>query len=103
MRKIWLTRHGQSMSNVFELLGGDSHLSPLGQVYAQKLPDMLIDRVPLVGARTPWSNSKLRLETECCWGWSPRPGFMELRTVLCCWSEGAAPPKTAFLSDMTVL
>lgn len=48
MRKIWLTRHGQSMSNVLELLGGDSHLSPLGAVYAQKLPDVLIDRVPLV-------------------------------------------------------
>lgn len=54
MRKIWLTRHGQSMSNVFELLGGDSHLSPLGQVYAQKLPDMLIDRVPLVRIWQPW-------------------------------------------------
>jgi len=47
MRKIWLTRHGQSMSNVHELLGGDSHLSPRGAVYAKKLPDVLIDRVPL--------------------------------------------------------
>lgn len=65
MRKIWLTRHGQSMSNVFELLGGDSHLSPLGQVYAQKLPDMLIDRVPLVGARQPWSINQQHIEFEC--------------------------------------
>ena len=65
MRKIWLTRHGQSMSNVFELLGGDSHLSPLGQVYAQKLPDMLIDRVPLVGARQPWSMNQQYIGSEC--------------------------------------
>lgn len=66
MRKIWLTRHGQSMSNVHELLGGDSHLSPRGAVYAKKLPDVLIDRVPLVPflrtnsiSRTPrlWRNS----------------------------------------------
>ena len=48
MRKIWLTRHGQSMSNTMQLLGGDSHLSPRGAVYARKLPDVLIDRVPLV-------------------------------------------------------
>jgi hypothetical protein len=83
MRKIWLTRHGQSMSNVFELLGGDSHLSPLGQVYAQKLPDMLIDRVPLVSARKPpWSSGHLRPEIECCWAGYPRPGLMECE--MCC-------------------
>jgi hypothetical protein len=72
MRKIWLTRHGQSMSNVFELLGGDSHLSPLGQVYAQKLPDMLIDRVPLVsfgrelevGSAQQWTKSFSRADVQ---------------------------------------
>lgn len=53
LRKIWLTRHGQSMSNTLELLGGDSHLSPRGAVYAKKLPDILIDRVPLTAQGGP--------------------------------------------------
>ena len=86
MRKIWLTRHGQSMSNVFELLGGDSHLSPLGQVYAQKLPDMLIDRVPLVGARQPWINSEPSTEPERCFT-SHLPGLARQSETLCCWPE----------------
>jgi 6-phosphofructo-2-kinase/fructose-2,6-biphosphatase 2 len=51
MRKIWLSRHGESMYNTMARLGGDSLLSPRGEVYAYKLPDVLVDRVPLV--RTP--------------------------------------------------
>lgn len=48
MRKIWLSRHGESMYNTLARLGGDSTLSPRGEVYAYKLPDVLVDRVPLV-------------------------------------------------------
>ena len=48
MRKIWLTRHGESMYNTLHRLGGDSPLSPRGEVYSKKLPDVLVDRVPLV-------------------------------------------------------
>ena len=57
MRKIWLSRHGESMYNTLARLGGDSTLSPRGEVYAYKLPDVLVDRVPLVGhllIATPW-------------------------------------------------
>lgn len=53
MRKIWLTRHGESMYNTLHRLGGDSPLSPRGEVYSKKLPDVLVDRVPLVRARSP--------------------------------------------------
>lgn len=48
LRKIWLSRHGESMYNTLARLGGDSTLSPRGEVYAYKLPDVLVDRVPLV-------------------------------------------------------
>jgi broad specificity phosphatase PhoE len=54
MRKIWLTRHGESMYNTLQRLGGDSPLSPRGEVYSKKLPDVLVDRVPLVRALIPY-------------------------------------------------
>ena len=48
MRKIWLTRHGESEYNKHALLGGDSNISPAGQIYARLLPDVIVDRIPLV-------------------------------------------------------
>lgn len=48
MRKIWFSRHGESEYNMFAKIGGDSNISPQGQVYAKLLPDLLVDRVPLV-------------------------------------------------------
>ena len=51
MRKIWLTRHGESEYNTHALLGGDSNISPAGQMYARLLPDVIVDRIPLVRAR----------------------------------------------------
>ncbi len=48
MRKIWLTRHGESEYNQRALLGGDSSISPSGQIYARLLPDVIVDRIPLV-------------------------------------------------------
>ena len=48
MRKIWFSRHGESEYNMFAKIGGDSNISPQGQVYAKMLPDLLVDRVPLV-------------------------------------------------------
>ncbi|KAL3144542.1 hypothetical protein ABBQ32_004273 [Trebouxia sp. C0010 RCD-2024] len=47
MRKIWFSRHGESEYNMFAKIGGDSNISPQGQVYAKLLPDLLVDRVPL--------------------------------------------------------
>ena len=48
MRKIWLTRHGESEYNQHAFLGGDSNISPAGQIYARLLPDVIVDRIPLV-------------------------------------------------------
>ncbi|KAK9918087.1 hypothetical protein WJX75_001099 [Coccomyxa subellipsoidea] len=57
MRKIWLTRHGESEYNERALLGGDSSISPAGQIYARLLPDVIVDRIPLTleGATMPVS------------------------------------------------
>ncbi|MCO4744874.1 MAG: 6-phosphofructo-2-kinase/fructose-2,6-bisphosphatase [Proteobacteria bacterium] len=43
-RRIWLTRHGQSMDNVAGKLGGDSSISPLGQQYAARLAEFMRER-----------------------------------------------------------
>lgn len=48
MRKIWFSRHGESEYNMFAKIGGDSNISRQGQIYAKMLPDLLVDRVPLV-------------------------------------------------------
>lgn len=48
VRKIWLTRHGESMYNTQGKLGGNSALSPQGEIYARLLPDTIVDRIPLV-------------------------------------------------------
>ena len=50
VRRIWLTRHGESEWNLQGKLGGNSNLSARGLLYARLLPDILIDRVPLVSA-----------------------------------------------------
>ncbi|KAK9833381.1 hypothetical protein WJX81_000334 [Elliptochloris bilobata] len=57
LRKIWLTRHGESEYNRMALLGGDSNITDSGRAYAAVLPDIVIDRVPLTseGATMPVS------------------------------------------------
>ena len=47
-RKIWLTRHGESVYNQQALIGGDSPLSPNGQAYAELLPEVILSRLPKV-------------------------------------------------------
>ena len=46
VRKIWLTRHGESEYNKRALIGGNSVLSTTGAAYASLLPDAIIDRIP---------------------------------------------------------
>lgn len=41
-RQIWITRHGESMDNVSGKIGGDSDLSPNGQMYAKALTKFII-------------------------------------------------------------
>ncbi len=48
VRKIWFSRHGESEYNMYGKIGGDSNISPQGQMYAKLLPELLVDRVPLV-------------------------------------------------------
>ncbi|KAF8852910.1 bifunctional 6-phosphofructo-2-kinase/fructose-2,6-bisphosphate 2-phosphatase [Acephala macrosclerotiorum] len=40
-RSIWLSRHGESMYNVTGQIGGDAELSPRGEQYALKLPELV--------------------------------------------------------------
>eukprot|EP00808_Paulinella_micropora_P016603 g64240.t1 len=44
-RKIWLSRHGESIFNARGLIGGDSELTLKGQAYAFALRDFLQERV----------------------------------------------------------
>ena len=50
VRKIWFSRHGESEYNMYGKIGGDSNISPQGQMYAKLLPELLVDRVPLVSS-----------------------------------------------------
>jgi len=47
-RKLWLTRHGQSLFNTGDRLGGDSSISPAGERYSNMLPAALLSRLPPV-------------------------------------------------------
>ncbi|KAI8328343.1 6-phosphofructo-2-kinase-domain-containing protein [Blakeslea trispora] len=40
-RKIYMSRHGESMFNLEGKIGGDSPLSPRGMLYAEKLPELI--------------------------------------------------------------
>jgi len=41
---IWLSRHGQSVFNTQNRVGGDSSLSPNGRLYSQSLSDFIVDQ-----------------------------------------------------------
>lgn len=60
-RYIWLSRHGESEFNLTGQLGGDSNLSSRGNLYAQKLPQMVKEAVgdnPL----TVWTSTLRRTQ-----------------------------------------
>ncbi|KAI7871559.1 6-phosphofructo-2-kinase-domain-containing protein [Spinellus fusiger] len=44
-RKIYFSRHGESQYNVSGKIGGDSFLSPRGELYAAKLPSLISDNL----------------------------------------------------------
>eukprot|EP00882_Tetradesmus_deserticola_P002329 GHRQ01002486.1.p1 GENE.GHRQ01002486.1~~GHRQ01002486.1.p1 ORF type:complete len:344 (+),score=169.70 GHRQ01002486.1:216-1247(+) len=52
-RRIWLTRHGESLFNQKGLIGGDSSLSPNGAAYADVLPEVILSRLPKSADGTP--------------------------------------------------
>ncbi|KAK3343758.1 histidine phosphatase superfamily [Lasiosphaeria hispida] len=43
-RQIWITRHGQSMDNQFQKLGGDSELTERGHYYGQALYNFITQK-----------------------------------------------------------
>ena len=93
MRKIWLTRHGESEYNEKALLGGDSSISPAGQIYARLLPDVIVDRIPLVRL----SLFHMQVLFRC----GPSPCFIchcclivnQLLTTLLKFNSGLCPPE----------
>jgi broad specificity phosphatase PhoE/predicted kinase len=58
-RKIWLTRHGESLFNVEARIGGDSDLSPRGWQYAKSLGQFM-EKQPGADELTVWCSSLRR-------------------------------------------
>lgn len=44
-KRIWLSRHGESVYNTLGLIGGDSELSRRGEEYARQLPETVQARI----------------------------------------------------------
>jgi broad specificity phosphatase PhoE/predicted kinase len=59
-RPILLTRHGESMYNVVDRIGGDSQLSPDGQRYARALARFVDERFPDPAGISIWTSSLRR-------------------------------------------
>lgn len=59
-RPIVLTRHGESMYNVVDRIGGDSELSPDGQRYARALARFIDERFPDPSGLAIWTSSLRR-------------------------------------------
>ncbi len=59
-RPILLTRHGESMYNVVDRIGGDSDLSPDGQRYARALAGFIDERFPDHSGLAIWTSSLRR-------------------------------------------
>jgi hypothetical protein len=73
-RPIWLTRHGESLDNVMERIGGDTPLSVSGQTYARALARFMAKhypRYPRLGTELSVWTSTLRrtIETVQCMGY----------------------------------
>ncbi len=58
-RKVWLTRHGESLFNVEGRIGGDSDLSPRGWQYAKNLAEFM-GSLPGAEELVVWSSSMRR-------------------------------------------
>ncbi len=59
-RPIWLTRHGESLDNVAERLGGDSELSERGKRYAKALAEFLNVQCPVTKPCLVWTSTLKR-------------------------------------------
>ena len=59
-RSIWLSRHGESEFNLAGKIGGDANLSPRGEAYALKLPELVSKSVPNPRLLTVWTSTLKR-------------------------------------------
>ncbi|KAF8957154.1 Fructose-2,6-bisphosphatase, partial [Entomortierella lignicola] len=59
-RKIYFSRHGESLYNVMGFLGGDSDLSARGKQYARALPSLVATHIPNHDRLTVWTSTKKR-------------------------------------------
>lgn len=59
-RSVWLSRHGESMYNLDGRIGGDSLLSPRGEQYAKKLPELVAQSVLDGRPLTVWTSTLRR-------------------------------------------
>ncbi|KAJ2899780.1 hypothetical protein MKZ38_002793 [Zalerion maritima] len=59
-RSVWLSRHGESTYNLDGRIGGDSLLSPRGEMYAKKLPELVAKSVGDGRPLTVWTSTLRR-------------------------------------------
>ncbi|KUI59398.1 Fructose-2,6-bisphosphatase [Cytospora mali] len=59
-RSVWLSRHGESEFNLEGRIGGDALLSPRGEQYARKLPDLVRESVGSDRPLTVWTSTLKR-------------------------------------------
>ncbi|KAH8601850.1 fructose-2,6-bisphosphatase-like protein [Bisporella sp. PMI_857] len=59
-RSIWLSRHGESEFNLDGKIGGDANLSPRGELYARKLPELVLKSVGDGRPLTVWTSTLKR-------------------------------------------
>ncbi|PKS13073.1 hypothetical protein jhhlp_000414 [Lomentospora prolificans] len=59
-RSVWLSRHGESMYNLDGRIGGDATLSPRGEQYARRLPDLVRQSVGDDRPLTVWTSTLKR-------------------------------------------
>ncbi|KAI1745227.1 6-phosphofructo-2-kinase [Xylaria scruposa] len=59
-RSVWLSRHGESMYNLSGRIGGDTDLSPRGQQYARRLPELVRQSVGDDRPLTVWTSTLKR-------------------------------------------
>lgn len=59
-RPIWLTRHGESLFNIEERIGGDSDLTVRGELYARSLARFMEGRGAQARPLTVWTSTMKR-------------------------------------------
>ncbi|KAI1635638.1 6-phosphofructo-2-kinase [Biscogniauxia mediterranea] len=59
-RSVWLSRHGESLYNLYGRIGGDAELSPRGIQYSKKLPELVRQSVGGDRPLTVWTSTLKR-------------------------------------------